>query len=69
SGTVDTAGFTASTLETGDGDFMSGRRRYSGNGQSAGVTNQGTIRVRGGGDAVLIGGRVTNEGTIAAPGG
>ncbi|MCZ0734494.1 MBG domain-containing protein [Phreatobacter sp. AB_2022a] len=69
SGTVDTAGFTASTLATSDQDFMAGRRRFTGTGASADVTNQGTIRVRGGGDAVLIGGRVTNEGTIAAPGG
>ena len=68
-GTVDTAGFTASTLATSDQDFMAGRRRFTGNGASADVTNQGTIRVRGGGDAVLIGGRVTNEGTIDAPGG
>jgi filamentous hemagglutinin family protein len=69
SGTVDTAGFTASTLDSADSDFMAGRRRYTGSGQSAGVTNQGRIRVRGGGDAVLIGGRVVNEGTISAPGG
>ena len=69
SGTVDTAGFTASTLETSDGDFMAGRQRYAGSGRSADVTNQGRIRVRGGGDAVLIGGRVTNEGTITASGG
>ncbi|MFX5522477.1 hypothetical protein ABTD78_24715, partial [Acinetobacter baumannii] len=41
----------------------------TGNGRSAEVTNQGRIRVRGGGDAVLIGGRVTNEGTITANGG
>ncbi|MGL4290800.1 MAG: filamentous hemagglutinin N-terminal domain-containing protein, partial [Phreatobacter sp.] len=68
-GSVDTAGFTASTLDTGNDDFMAGRRRYTGNGRSAEVTNQGRIRVRGGGDAVLIGGRVTNEGTITANGG
>ena len=68
-GTVDTAGFTASTLETSDGDFMAGRQRYTGSGRSADVTNQGRIRVRGSGDAVLIGGRVSNDGTIAAPGG
>ncbi len=68
-GTVDTGGFTASTLDSSDADFMAGRRRYTGTGQSAGVTNQGRIRVRGGGDAVLIGGRVSNEGTISAPGG
>ncbi|CEJ14686.1 Heme/hemopexin-binding protein precursor [bacterium YEK0313] len=69
SGTVETSGFTASTLATSDQDFMAGRRRFTGTGASADVTNQGTIRVRGGGDAVLIGGRVANEGTIAAPGG
>jgi filamentous hemagglutinin family protein len=68
-GTVDTAGFTASTLDTSNADFMAGRQRYIGNGQSAGVVNQGRIRVHGGGDAVLIGGHVTNEGVISAPGG
>ncbi|WP_170182160.1 MBG domain-containing protein [Phreatobacter stygius] len=68
-GSVDTAGFTASTLDTTNDDFMAGRQRYAGNGRSAEVTNQGRIRVRGGGDAVLIGGRVTNEGSISAHGG
>ena len=60
-------GFVASTLDTGDGDFMAGRLRYDGDGRSAAVVNEGTVTVGPEGYAALIGGRVANRGTITVP--
>ncbi|SFU74681.1 filamentous hemagglutinin family N-terminal domain-containing protein, partial [Methylobacterium sp. 174MFSha1.1] len=60
-------GFVASTLGIADEDFKAGRRQFRGSGASAKVTNHGTITVGRGGYAALIGGRVSNTGTIAVP--
>ena len=60
-------GFVASTLGISDADFMSGKRGFTGNGASAGVSNAGTITVGRGGYAALIGGTVTNSGNIYVP--
>lgn len=60
-------GFVASTLGTTDEDFIAGRRNFTGNGNSAAVTNQGAIEVGRGGYAALIGGAVDNSGTISVP--
>jgi filamentous hemagglutinin family protein len=67
SGVVNTAGFVASTLGIGDGDFMSGKRTFTGNGASAAVSNAGAINVGRGGYAALIGGTVSNSGSINVP--
>ncbi len=67
SGHVNTAGFVASTLDISDDDFLNGRYRYQGNGNSAAVENAGTISIVPGGYAALIGGRVTNSGLIRVP--
>jgi large exoprotein involved in heme utilization and adhesion len=67
-GSVKAGGFVGSTLGLGDGAFIAGSNTFSGNGSSATVRNRGRIRTNGG-EAVLIGGRVVNEGTIAARGG
>lgn len=66
-GHVNTAGFVASTLDISDDDFLNGRYRFNGNGQSAAVENAGTISVVPGGYAALIGGRVSNSGLIRVP--
>ncbi|MEM1005082.1 MAG: filamentous hemagglutinin N-terminal domain-containing protein, partial [Pseudomonadota bacterium] len=66
-GHVNTAGFVASTLAITDEDFLNGRYRYQGNGQSAAVENAGTISVVPGGYAALIGGKVSNSGVIRVP--
>ena len=67
-GTVNVGGgFVASTLGISDADFMSGKRGFTGNGASAGVSNAGTITVGRGGYAALIGGTVTNSGNIYVP--
>jgi len=66
-GSVRAAGFVASTLDIADQDFVAGRRVFRGNGQSAAVTNQGTIEIQRGGYAALLGGRVENTGLIRVP--
>ncbi|MFT3939335.1 filamentous hemagglutinin N-terminal domain-containing protein [Rhodopseudomonas sp.] len=67
-GTVNTGGgFVASTLGITDSDFMSERRTFTGTGSSAPVRNEGTIRVGRGGYAALIGGTVSNSGSIEVP--
>ena len=64
-GLVNTRGFVASTLDITNDDFMAGRLKFTGNGSSADVINNGKIRARKG-DVILIGGRVENNGTISA---
>ncbi|KRA53058.1 filamentous hemagglutinin N-terminal domain-containing protein [Devosia sp. Root635] len=67
SGTVSVGGFVGSTLGITDQDFLAGRNVFAGDGSSAGVSNAGRIDILPGGYAALIGGRVDNSGTIAAP--
>jgi filamentous hemagglutinin family protein len=52
-GVVDTAGFTASTLNITDADYKAGRMRFEGNALSGGVQVDGVIRSRNG-NVVLI---------------
>ncbi len=66
-GAVKAGAFVASTLDMADQDFVAGRRVFRGNGQSAAVTNQGTIEIARGGYAALLGGRVDNAGVISVP--
>ena len=65
-GVITTAGFTGSTRDIADSDFMSGNLHFTGS-SDAGVTNLGTITALGG-DVVLIGKTVDNKGTINASG-
>ncbi len=65
-GMVSANAFTASTRDIADSDFLSGNLHFKGSG-SAGVQNQGTIQALGG-DVVLIGKTVDNQGTIEAQG-
>ena len=68
-GSVAAAGYVGSSLDIGTEAFMSGARSFHGNGQSAAVTNAGSIAVSEGGFAALIGGEVENSGTITVPAG
>jgi filamentous hemagglutinin family protein len=52
-GVVDTAGFTASTLNISDADYKAGRMRFEGSALSGGVQVDGVIRSRNG-NVVLI---------------
>ncbi|WP_442776052.1 two-partner secretion domain-containing protein, partial [Sphaerotilus montanus] len=64
---VDTAGLIASTLGMSDGDFLAGRYRLQG-ASTASVENQGSLRVDGGGVA-LVAATVRNIGEIQADSG
>ena len=64
-GIVNTAGFTASTRDISDADFLAGHLHFTGS-NNAGVQNLGKITALGG-DVVLIGKTVDNQGTIHAP--
>ncbi len=68
SGTVQVGGgFVASTLDIANGDFNAGNLNFSGNGASAGVSNAGSILSAPGGFVGLLGGTVSNSGTISVP--
>ena len=60
-------GFVASSLGIGDDDFMAGRLQFDGDGHSARVSNEGSVTVGPGGFAALLGGRVSNAGSIVVP--
>ena len=65
-GRIATAGFVGSTLDIADSDFMAGRLRFSGD-DPAPVANAGRIDIIPGGYAALLGGQVSNTGTITVP--
>ncbi len=62
---VNVGGLIATTADIADRDFENGNFSFSG-GTGASVVNQGTIRTRNGGSAVLSGASVQNQGLIAA---
>ena len=66
-GSVSASAFTASTLQITDADFMAGNARYTRNGSTGQVVNQGRISVAPGGYVALLGTHVSNEGQIIAP--
>lgn len=61
---VNVGGLVASTLNLSDADFMKGNYRFTGSAGS--VANQGAIATPDGGYVALLGGQVSNEGTISA---
>jgi filamentous hemagglutinin family protein len=66
---VDTAGFVASTLNMVDADFLQGKLRFSGDGSSGTIVNQGWIRTGYGGQVVLVAPQIENSGLVHTPGG
>lgn len=67
-GSINTAGFLATTKSIADNDFMNGNYKFTTNGLStgSGVVNMGTINIGNGGYAILAGNSVSNEGSIVA---
>jgi filamentous hemagglutinin family protein len=63
---VNVGGLVASTLSLGDADFMAGKLRFSSTGNAASVVNQGSLAAADGGYVALLGGQVSNSGTITA---
>ena len=69
SGAIDAAGgVVLSTLDIADGDFMNGMDDSFLGTTAAGVTNYGTI-MSAGGDVILLGNFIDNQGLIGAPDG
>ena len=67
---VDVGSLVATTLNADISQFMAGRLRLSGGSPDRGaVVNEGQISVAPGGHVVLAAPRVTNSGSIEAPGG
>ncbi|RXZ36167.1 filamentous hemagglutinin N-terminal domain-containing protein [Oxalobacteraceae bacterium CAVE-383] len=69
---IDVAGFTASTLNLHNTDFLNDKLSFNGNPAStAGVVieQDGSIKTRDGGSVYLIGANVENNGVIMSPGG
>ncbi|MFM9883476.1 MAG: filamentous hemagglutinin N-terminal domain-containing protein [Burkholderiales bacterium] len=66
SASVDVGGLVASTLAISNEDFMAGRYRFIAGEGFGTVTNQGSIRASDGGTIGLLGGAVSNQGTIEA---
>ncbi|WP_454654912.1 beta strand repeat-containing protein [Bosea beijingensis] len=60
-------GFVASTLGIEDRDFMAGRLQFNGGSAPAAVSNDGAITAGSGGFVGLLGGVVSNGGTISVP--
>jgi len=60
-------GFVASTLDIGNADFNAGILNFAGKGASAAVSNAGRISGTPGSFVGLIGGSVSNSGTISVP--
>ncbi len=65
---INVGGLIATTSDLRDQDFANGNYNFS-NGTGAAVVNQGTIRTRNGGSAVLSGASVSNQGLIQADAG
>ena len=63
---VDVGSLVATTLNTSNGDFLSGQYRFAGDSRAA-VVNEGRIGAAEGGSVVLLGANVSNSGTITAP--
>ncbi len=63
---VNVGGLVASTLNIDDHDFIAGRYRFRSEGLSGTVVNAGTLRASDEGTIALLGGQVSNEGTIEA---
>lgn len=65
---IDTAGFTASTLDVADAEFLAGGDLHFAGDSSAAVVNLGAIDAAAG-DVFLIARRVENDGTVTAANG
>ena len=66
---VDVGGLVATTMNISNKDFADGNYRFTRDGSTGEVINQGQIRVANGGYVALIAATVRNEGTIQANGG
>ncbi len=66
---VDVGSLVATSLNMLDSDFLAGKYKFSGTGNTASIVNQGAIKAMDGGVVALVAPKVTNEGSITANGG
>jgi filamentous hemagglutinin family protein len=66
---VDAGALVASTLNIADSDFMRGQARFTRDGATGSVSNEGSLNAAPAGYVALLGARVSNKGSISAPGG
>ncbi|MEI8033708.1 MAG: filamentous hemagglutinin N-terminal domain-containing protein, partial [Chlorobiaceae bacterium] len=66
---IDVGGLVTSSLNMLDSDYLAGKFRFSATGTPGSIFNQGQISAMPGGVVAMIGPKVSNEGTITAPGG
>lgn len=66
---IDTAGFTASTLNISDQDFINGRMNFTAGATAGNIANQGSISTPAGGSVYLIAPDIENSGIITSPNG
>ncbi|WP_116811074.1 YDG domain-containing protein [Steroidobacter cummioxidans] len=66
---VNVGGLVASAMRITDEDFLAGRDRFTLDGATGSVVNEGSITAADGGRIVLLGANVSNSGTLAADGG
>ena len=66
---INTAGFIASTLDMTDEDFIAGKLRFTGDGNSGSIENRGFIKANDQGDILLVAPSIRNEGTLSTDGG
>lgn len=66
---VNVGGLVASAMQIADEDFLAGRDRFTLDGATGSVVNEGSITATDGGRIVLLGANVSNSGTLAAAGG
>jgi len=65
---VNVGGIVASTLAISTSDFMAGNYRFAGDSSNA-IVNQGNITTAPGGSIALIAAKISNTGSLSAPGG
>jgi len=63
---VDVGGLVATTNSIGDADFMAGNTKFSRNGSTGSVVNEGQLRAALGGYIALLAPEVRNQGVIVA---
>lgn len=63
---INVGGLVASTLSISNQDFLAGRYQFGGGGAAGFVINRGSITAAERGTVAMLGGQVTNEGTVEA---
>ena len=64
-GTINTAGFIASTLDISDSDFLNGNYHFKGT-DAGSIENHGVIATAAGGEIVFIAPQIENHGVLSA---